>query len=334
MDGTSLIQSLYKAFKEQADCDITFIVKDEDIKAHKFMISLRSEVLKTMLNNKLSYENDKIVIKDPEVEAEDFRQFLQYLYTDNCEISESIVKVLLHLGHMYVVPSLLESCTSYIQMSLQNDNIFAYAELGLLYGDDCKLMKNCLEYLSENDVLVRKNVLYDAKASLELVKKIVGECERTNSVTEDHLFKAIFKWAQFECVQRALDKNASNLKAVITDILPLIKFDKLKSITLATTISDNKLLPETEIFQYLRKAVITESNAEFGTEFFFGNKRKHNNNNRKPWQYNRDNDDQIYSPQGPRGASAQILRFPGPRRNAAVWEDLSSHEPAHGDYWR
>uniref|UniRef100_A0AC34G870 BTB domain-containing protein n=1 Tax=Panagrolaimus sp. ES5 TaxID=591445 RepID=A0AC34G870_9BILA len=288
LECNSLIHSLYKAFQEQEDCDITFYVKDEDIQAHKFILNLRSDVLKTMINNKLSYENDKIVIKDPEVEAEDFRQFLQYLYTDDCEISESNVKVLLHLGHMYAVPALLEKCAAFIQKNLNADDVFNYAKIGLLYSDDCSLLKKCMEYLKENDVFNNYNALYRAKVSAELVKKIVEECERSDSLTEDRLFKAVFNWAEFECKQKELEENSANYKAVIADIISFIKFEDLKAITLATTVSDNELLPEIEIFQYLRKAVIAESNAVPRLANNKESKFKNNNNRRNKWRNNRE----------------------------------------------
>ena len=56
-----------------------------------------------MIENPFSYLDGKLLVTDPEVTFEDFKAFLKFLYTDECEIDAINLKTMLHLGNRFTV---------------------------------------------------------------------------------------------------------------------------------------------------------------------------------------------------------------------------------------
>uniref|UniRef100_A0A914XWW3 BTB domain-containing protein n=1 Tax=Panagrolaimus superbus TaxID=310955 RepID=A0A914XWW3_9BILA len=259
-----LTEALHQLLDQKLDCDVTFYIGGEDIQAHKFMLNFRCPGLYTMIHNKLAFKNGKVIIDDPEVLPAEFRTFLEYLYTDTCRITDANVKTLLHLGDMYDVPNLLEYCTEYLERRFSAASIINSAQLGILYSERCSLLAKCLQYISHTSYLNRYSASFHWKlASPELVLKVAQECKRWNGFTEDVLFKAIIEWAKQECVRKKFDINAKNMNTVLSQIILHIKFQDLKPLTLATTVTDYKLLTNEKMLECLRKAVIEEGKESF-----------------------------------------------------------------------
>uniref|UniRef100_A0A914QPN7 BTB domain-containing protein n=1 Tax=Panagrolaimus davidi TaxID=227884 RepID=A0A914QPN7_9BILA len=252
-----LTTALQQLFDQKLDWDVTFHIGGEDIQAHTFMLKFRSPGLKAMINNELSYENGKIIITDPNLTAADFQTFLEFLYTDACKVTDGNVKTLLRLGDMYDVPTLLEYCTNFLEKKFCDAKIISIAELGVLYSERCSLLTKCLHYLSHKCYLNRYSTsFYWKEASPELVQKVTQGCKRSGQFTEEVLFKAIIEWSKQECTRNKCDINAENIQIILSQIIPHIKFQDLKPLTLATTASEFKLLPEDNMLDVLRKSVI------------------------------------------------------------------------------
>lgn len=101
--------------------DIEITVNGESLHAHKCILTARSEKFNVMLLSESTLQmqeqqTGKIVIDDPNIKAESFKLMLQWLYTGECEISDSPDKVipLLQLTDEYLLPDLQKVCEDQI----------------------------------------------------------------------------------------------------------------------------------------------------------------------------------------------------------------------------
>jgi hypothetical protein len=96
LDGL-LVDASKHLFETKEGADITFVVHGEDIPAHKF-IAYRSPFLKGMMGSDLAPLNGKHAIDDPDFTVSDFKNFLKFLYTDDCDMDDCNLVTLLRFG--------------------------------------------------------------------------------------------------------------------------------------------------------------------------------------------------------------------------------------------
>uniref|UniRef100_A0AC35F0B5 BTB domain-containing protein n=1 Tax=Panagrolaimus sp. PS1159 TaxID=55785 RepID=A0AC35F0B5_9BILA len=87
-------------FESKNGVDVTFIVHEKELQAHKWILTSRSAVFKAMLEGPMAPEDQRHKISDPKITFEDFQRFLKFLYIDKCEqnLNKSQLKALIHLG--------------------------------------------------------------------------------------------------------------------------------------------------------------------------------------------------------------------------------------------
>uniref|UniRef100_A0AC34GJ41 BTB domain-containing protein n=2 Tax=Panagrolaimus sp. ES5 TaxID=591445 RepID=A0AC34GJ41_9BILA len=108
----STVKELYRNLYEDKDdnADVTFLVHGEELKAHKIIVSGRSEMLKAMLNFPAPPVDPRYPVNDEVIQANDFKQFLKFLYLDECDVNYTNIGALLHISEMYLVPLLKAKC--------------------------------------------------------------------------------------------------------------------------------------------------------------------------------------------------------------------------------
>merc|ERR1719461_759862 len=82
----SLIQVLQDLHLSEDSSDITIICDDEKFPCHKFILSARSDVFKTMLSMPDSKEQLDGIIKIDDVSAQTMKTLLKFMYKDDLEI--------------------------------------------------------------------------------------------------------------------------------------------------------------------------------------------------------------------------------------------------------
>uniref|UniRef100_A0AC34F047 BTB domain-containing protein n=1 Tax=Panagrolaimus sp. ES5 TaxID=591445 RepID=A0AC34F047_9BILA len=256
MKTSSLLQQLQQSFDSGEDYDMTFIVGGEEIHAHGFILKLRSPFMKEKLMRMPLKTSLRLQIKN--VKPHDFKSFLSFLYTDDCEVTVTNVEVLLNFGHEWSVPSLIEKCFTFIENQIDETNIMHYAELGLKYLNSNGLLSKCFSILP--DILLDVNFVYQKNGewipiSYTLVMKIVKECERSDML-EDAFFRKVFDWAKRHCDRQGINPTPKNLKYFLNEILPFINFEHLRPVTMATIVRENDLLPADDFIDYLCKSIV------------------------------------------------------------------------------
>ena len=85
------------------------------IPAHKFVLSIGSPVFEAMFYGELAETRDSIEL--PDCEYESLLELFRYMYSDEANLSGSNVMAVLYLAKKYMVPSLAENCTKYLQIT-------------------------------------------------------------------------------------------------------------------------------------------------------------------------------------------------------------------------
>jgi len=133
---------LQRMFKNGSDTDVSFVVDDQTIKAHKLILSARSDYFKNMFDSGMIEANsDQIVIR--ECSADIFKEVIRFLYTNNPPTDiKKIAFELLPLADQYLLTSLKNHCENALCLnaSLNKENVREY--LLLAHRHNCPTLKH------------------------------------------------------------------------------------------------------------------------------------------------------------------------------------------------
>jgi len=146
--------------------DIKFVVgesTEEELFAHKAILSARSEYFRAMFKKGGMSESSLSSIKVPDHSSSAFRRMLEYIYSNKvkdleaCELTD--VVNLLVLANEYCLDRLQYLCEVAASACLDNENIARITLLSMNYDLE-KLKKECKLYLSKNCVELRRNTKF------------------------------------------------------------------------------------------------------------------------------------------------------------------------------
>ncbi|GBP70948.1 hypothetical protein EVAR_48956_1 [Eumeta japonica] len=187
--GAHLLQS-----GQWSDC--SFLVGTEPhqsvISGHKLILAMASPVFEAMFYGGIPERNDPIHILDVQPEA--FKALLEYIYTDNINISSFDKACELCYGaKKYMLPHLVKECTRYLWSDLYPRNACRAYEFARLF-EESVLMDKCIQIISTNT----KEVLNDNSfEEVELNTVItVFSLDHLNIDSELDLFEAAIRYAK------------------------------------------------------------------------------------------------------------------------------------------
>lgn len=232
---TSLYDRVKKLLVSYEWSDCNFSVSNAKFKAHKLILGISSPVFEAMFYGPLSNTND-IVITD--IQPDTFQLVLNYIYTDNVDITciEQAFE-LLYASRKYMLEHLTEISITYIQLNISIDNvieILSYPE----YMQDEQLIKYSLKLLCEH----ANYLLQEKKNSITYpCMKAILESDHMN-IGEKHLIKHVFEWSTYCCNQSNISPTTDNRRDVLKSkgLFKLLRFlslslDDLEEISLDTS---------------------------------------------------------------------------------------------------
>ena len=122
--------------------DVKFVVRDSKegeserkkvIPAHKFVLSIGSPVFEAMFYGDVAETRDSIEL--PDCEYESLLELFRFLYSDEENLSGSNVMQVLYLAKKYMVTSLAEKCSRYLQYHLEASNVFSILPMAQKYEE-------------------------------------------------------------------------------------------------------------------------------------------------------------------------------------------------------
>lgn len=212
-----------KLYLDTRTADVLFVfdVKNEDreeIPAHKSILSAISPVFDAMLYGPAK-ENGDIQIVDSTADA--FREFLQFFYLTQLELTTDNLLEVMNLGKQYMLDDCLSACTEFCEATLMLDNMVWGYELALLFDMD-SLREFCERKISANPPEIFQSKCF-LNCDLNLLRQIV----QLNSLQCDEsvVFDGCIAWAKRACTRNGLkSKNADNLRSQLADVFYEIRF--------------------------------------------------------------------------------------------------------------
>ncbi|KAJ8929309.1 hypothetical protein NQ314_018017 [Rhamnusium bicolor] len=190
-------ERLVTFYKTQKFADCTFKINGTEVKAHKLILACSSPVFEKMFFGEMA--SSDIIISD--INMEEFKQVLEFIYTENINIT-SIVNAwsLFYIANKYLLDDLIHICLTYIQKNLTMNSLvlsYEYAEMYSLQDIRNKCFSDIVNYVSgafSSDYHMKPTTL-----SAILGKGII-------SLDKFELVMQILSWSAIECDFR---KNSS-----------------------------------------------------------------------------------------------------------------------------
>ena len=153
---------LLNLLKSGIHSDVTFIIgeQNDEIKAHKCILSSRSSYFEAMFRPNGMMESNKGKIIIPQHDRNSFHRMLQFIYSGNVEDleshSSSDIISLLEMAHEYLLVDLGLLCEHAASKTVNMDNIGKFMLLCARY--ECVHLRTaCKRFVSENGNLLRQD---------------------------------------------------------------------------------------------------------------------------------------------------------------------------------
>ena len=246
--------------------DVKFVVRKSDsegeseskkvIPAHKFVLSIGSPVFEAMLYGELAETRDSIEL--PDCDYESLMELFRYLYSDEVNLSGSNVMGVLYLAKKYIVPSLVDKCSQYLQDHLQPENVFNILAIAEKY-EEKGLIDQCWEVIDNQSEEVVKS---DGFATIELSLLEAVVSRDTLSINEIDLFKAVDLWATKKCEKQGLEANGEVKRRVLDEtVVKAIRFPVMELRDFSAVVLNAKILTfdeVTRLVQFFTSSLATE----------------------------------------------------------------------------
>ena len=237
-------------FNNECFSDIKFVVRKMDgeseskyvIPAHKFVLSISSPAFEAMFYGELAETKDSIEL--PDCEYESLLELFRFMYSDEVNLNGSNVMGVLYLAKKYIVPSLADKCTDYLQDKLDVSNAFSILPNAYQF-DRKRLVERCWKVIDKHREEAIKS---DGFATLErsLIEEVVKR--DTLNIEEVELFKAVDSWATKKCKEEGLTADGSVKRKIIGEnIVKAIRFPAMKQQDFAGVVLGTKILTQDEV---------------------------------------------------------------------------------------
>jgi len=136
-----LSDDLFTTFINEEDFDITLDVDGKNIRAHRYILTARSEYFRSMFRSGMVEANsDKIKMKDCDFDL--FKMMIKFLYTDiPPDEIDGIATKLLPVADKFLVMKLKHHCEESLLKSLKEENVKEVLLLAHKYN--CPTLKKC-----------------------------------------------------------------------------------------------------------------------------------------------------------------------------------------------
>ena len=179
----ALSSDLGNIFLDPQSSDIVLICQEEEIRAHKLILSARSPVFRAMLQTDMSERaNGEIKINDADKDV--LKEMVGYLYTAKVEEKFTKYKELLILANKYEVEELIKLCGTKVAESLNDDNALQVGVFAELHNAE-DLMKACVKYIMDNKPnSLNQNWEDLVKGSPKMMAEMIRHLLDDNTATE------------------------------------------------------------------------------------------------------------------------------------------------------
>mmetsp|Transcript_35701 Transcript_35701/g.83574 ORF Transcript_35701/g.83574 Transcript_35701/m.83574 type:complete len:506 (+) Transcript_35701:364-1881(+) len=170
--SSSLVSDLRCFLNEQKLSDVTFIVEGKPVYAHK-LLCMRCSYFRAMFEGQMREAQQK-TITIPNISHRVFLTLLEYLYTDEVEISLDMAMDLFVAADQFGVERLKRLCEKKILVSINIDNAATILQAANMHIAD-GLRQSCMDFILRNFDAVSKTAAFEemGRSNVELVFEIL-----------------------------------------------------------------------------------------------------------------------------------------------------------------
>lgn len=132
--------------------DITFKVEQQEIPAHKGVLSAGCRFFENMFTSGMEESSNK-VIDVPDIKFDVFEAILQYVYCSTVKVNEEISWDLFEAADKYLLLDLRKICEEFLMNDIKADNVVQVINLAEEYESEA-LKKAAMKYVADNMDLV------------------------------------------------------------------------------------------------------------------------------------------------------------------------------------
>ncbi|XP_060606522.1 BTB/POZ domain-containing protein 6-B-like [Ruditapes philippinarum] len=220
--------------------DISFTFDDDKsvkLPAHKFVLSMRSDVFEAMFYGYLAEGGETVFIKD--VKPDVMKTILRFVYTDKPEIDGKNVLPCLYAAKKYNLSGLVKQCSNFLQNNIDENNVCQIIEHAIFYQMN-PLQERCLAFIIEN----ASSVLC-SQGFMELSHATLLNILKRDELASDEIdvFKAAVKWAEHNCES----KSGQNMRDQLGEALFEIRFPNIPIEDFARVVTPSGILTKEEL---------------------------------------------------------------------------------------
>ena len=217
------------------------------ISAHKLVLSISSPVFEAMFYGELAETGDSIEL--PDCEYDSLLELFRFIYSDDVILSGSNVMAVLYLAKKYMVPSLADKCTEYLQNNLEPSNVFSILPSAEKY-EEKTLVDQCWKVIDKQTEEAVKSDGFEA-IERSLLEAVVLRDSLT--IEEVELFKAVDLWATKQCEKQGLAADGATKRGILgEEVIQGIRFPTLRPEDFATVVLDSEILRKKEIVRLVK----------------------------------------------------------------------------------
>ena len=243
-------------FNNELLSDVKFVVRDSEggsesmkriIPAHKFLLAISSPVFFAMFYGELAEKKDSIDISD--CDHKSLLELFRFMYSDEVNLNADNVMQVLYLAKKYMLPSLADKCSEFLQENLDASNVFHVLPDAQKY-EEKDLVEHCWKVIDEQaNVAVKSDVFVTIEKS---VLEALVDRESLN-VKEVELFKAVDCWATKECEKQGLAAEGSVKRRILGErIVNAIRFPVMEEKEFVDVVLDCDILTKKESFDMMK----------------------------------------------------------------------------------
>lgn len=201
----ALSVAIQKLYLDDSTANVHFVIespggKTERIPSHKLLLITYSEVFNAMFNGSWT-ENDDVKIVDSSPDA--FREFLQFFYFVELQLSTEHVDEVLRLGQKYLVAECVSAATQHLTDNVTDENVCH------VYGISILAEQKRLQKLCEVIIGLNASAVFKTSGFLECDRQIVSHILQLESLScsEYKIFNACMQWIRKASKRKTLDKE-------------------------------------------------------------------------------------------------------------------------------
>ena len=241
-------------FNKELLSDVKFVVRDSQrgseskkIPAHKFVLAISSPVFYAMFYGELAEKKDSIEISDCGYES--LLELFRFIYSDEANLTPDNVMQLMYLAKKYILPSLADKCSAFLQENLDTASVFHVLPEAQKY-EEKDLLDHCWKVIEkETDEAVKSDGFVTIERSVleELVEK------DSLNIKEVELFKAVDCWAEKECEKQGLVAEGSVKRRILGErVVKAIRFPVIEEKDFVDVVLDCNILTQKECFDLMK----------------------------------------------------------------------------------